>query len=207
VRALFVLVKRTVAHLQHIEIVETSRRCVLRHVGSVGSDVGERVPAVRNVSGHAPRVTVVLAPGPDTVATPLAHGEENGSTSASESVAHRGVVRLCARAPIPACLRSTASNARKVAGIVLPVVDAPRCQSLRILCLMALGAWISGTRHGARVAVQTELETLVVDFVDDRLHALRPLLWVWNEEARAVTLFGVPTVIDVEVLVASVLES
>jgi hypothetical protein len=72
---------------------------------------------------------------------------------------------------------------------------------------MTLGAWVAGASHDASITVQAKFETLVVNLVDDGLHTLWPLGRIGYKVAGAVPLLAVPAVVNVEVLVASVLEA
>lgn len=206
-RTLLVLIQRTIPHLQHIQIIEPARCSILRNPRRGIRNASQRGPAIRNITTHAPRVAIVLAPCPHAVSAPLAHGEQDRTSGFRERIAHLGVVRLRGRLRRPTCLRHAARRTRRVTRIMFPVIDAPLRNRLCVLLFVALGSRPPRTRHGSCVAVEAEFEALAVNAVDGGLHALWPFGRVGDEVSRAVALLGGPAVVDVEVGVAGVFEA
>lgn len=90
---------------------------------------------------------------------------------------------------------------------MLPEVNAPAGKKSCVLCFSTPRPGVTRARQGTRTAVETKLQTHAVDLVRDGLDAVRPLAWVWNQVARAVSLLERPAVVDIHVLVADILQT
>src|SRR5262249_43529951 len=96
-----------------------------------------------------------------------------------------------------------------VGGAVVPldVVDAPRGEGHRVLHLVILGAGPMAAGLGAAVAVDAELQALVVNVVGDGLDAVGKRRRVRLQRAVGGARRQRPAVVDVHVLVAGVLHA
>ena len=169
-------------------------------------DPDDRGPVIPVIDRHPPRVSVVGPPRPDIIPAPLTQGKEDGPADGLEGVVHGGVPRL--RAPGGRAARlHDGPVAGRVAVVVLPVVDAPGRERLRVLDLVALRARVAAAGLGAGTAVQAELEAHSVDLVRDGFDTVGPLGGVGDQVARGVSRQGAPAVVDVDVVVAEIFEA
>lgn len=194
---------------QHVQIVEPPGARVLCDILRRGADAYDRRPIPPVIRRHAPRVAHALAPRPHAVAPPLAQVEVDVlcALDAGDGVAHGGVPRLRVALWAPARLRQRARVAWRVAVVVLPEVDVPRGEELRVLHLVALRARVARARLGAGAAVEAEFQAQGVDLLRHGADAVGPFGGVGDEEARRVARLGRPAVVDVDVAVADVFEA
>ena len=145
------------------------------------------------------QVTDLVGPLPRLARPPLADAVDDVATRCLERVPHRGValdVLLLGRAALVEAV------------VVLEVVDAPVGEGLRVDLLVAEAARVAGARHGARVLVDPELESQRVHVVGGAVDAARELHRVGHQATGLrVALMGHPAVVDVDVLVARVLQA
>ena len=163
-------------------------------------------PIIPVINTHPPRIAYTGSPRPNTVPSPLAKIVIDFSPTFLERITHFGHPR--ARIPDR---RLTGLDPSTIAGritiIVFPKVDAPAGECLRVLIFMAFGSRVTTTRHRSSASIQAELEAHAMDLVYHRFDAIGPLVRVWNKIAARVALLGTPAVIDVDVLIAQILQA
>lgn len=190
----------------HVKVVEAPGSRILSDARGSRRDPDNRGPVIPVVHRHSPRVPVVGSPGPDIIPAPLAQRKEDGPANGFEGIVHCGVPRL--RVPSRRSARlDHGPVARRVAVVVLPVVDAPGRKRLRVLDLVALRAWVAPAGLGAGTTVQTKLEAHAVDLVCDGFDAVGPFGGVGDQVSRGIPRKGAPAVVDVDVGVAEVFEA
>ena len=205
---------KSVANFKHIEVVPMSGAAVLADVlvhidDGPQSKLGPRakrhfaVPAMSDVARNAPHVSHVCAPKPRLVVAPLADIENHRATGGVDSVAHQGVggggVLL---------IIETAIARASVAPVEFQKIDAPLSVLPCIVVLITTSAGVAAASLGAGAVVDAEFKTLGVYVIRHSLDAVRKLLLVGNKEQGLwVALHLHPSVIDDNVLVASVFET
>ena len=190
----FFVGQTTVADLEHVWVSPRTGPSSLEVFLTNPEVVLDKCPAVSNVLRASPAVGSLGSPLPGVVLAPVAQRVEDGSTGSHERVSHRRVSDL-------------ARNGIVVAIVVLKVVDSPISEVLSIFFLVVEGASSFGARLGSSGRVDSELEALVVNVVSNGLHAIGESLRVGNKVTISGSLEQVPAVIQVDVLVADIVQS
>jgi hypothetical protein len=190
----------------HIQVIEAPGTRVLADTRRGTRNSDDTSPIIPVVCAHPPCVAHTSSPRPNTVSSPLTEIIKDVSSALLERSPHR----RHPRPRVPDRRRTglhPSSVARRVAVVILPVIDTPACQCLCILGLVSLGPGVSRACHLASAPIKPELQTHAVNLVCHGLDAVGPLGRVWNEVSRRVTRLGAPAVIDNDVLVAQILEA
>jgi len=190
----FFVGQTTVADLEHVWVSPRTGPSSLEVFLTNPEVVLDKCPAVSNVLRASPAVGSLGSPLPGVVLAPVAQRVEDGSAGSHERVSHRRVSDL-------------ARNGIVVAIVVLKVVDSPISEVLSIFFLVVEGASSFGARLGSSGRVDSELEALVVNVVSNGLHAIGESLRVGNKVTISGSLEQVPAVIQVDVLVADIVQS
>ena len=190
-----------VAHLavpdfEHVGIVPVAGAGVFFEAVLVEADDGHSVVPVADVARRAPQVAPDRrSPLPHALEAVLAQAVNDGPPRARQGVVHLLVRGLHLGGLI---------DPRSAAPIVLQVIDAPVGVLLGVLFLVAVAPFVFGAGLRSRRRVDTQLQSLAVDVVGQRLH-VRELLVRLNHAARVA--LPLPAVVDVDVDVARVLHA
>lgn len=194
----------------HVKVVVATRLGVLENRRSLVGNANNVLPFTPVVDAHAPHVSDRSTPGPDLIPAPVTKRVEDIPSCVAEHVSHQLVARSRARTLVVGAgldVGCVACVALCVAVVVLPVVNAPAGKKLSILLFVALTSGVTSTSLYTSVTVEAELETHVVNLIDDRLDTSWPLVWVRDKVALRITLLCRPAIIDVDVLVTGILEA
>ena len=194
----------------HVKVVVATGLGVLKDRRSLVGNANNVLPFTPVVDAHAPHVSDRSTPGPDLIPAPVAKRVEDIPSCVAEHVSHQLVARSRARTLVVRAgldVGCVACVALCVAVVVLPVVNAPAGKELGILLLVTLTSGVTSASLYTSVTVEAELETHVVDLVNDGLDTSWPLVWVRNKVALRITLLRRPAIIDVDVLVTGILQA
>src|SRR4051794_3155683 len=198
--AVFVLA-HAVAHFEHVHVVPVAGPGELAQAGlpvedaqyaQASRETGAEfaVEAIIDIGRGAPRMANLAGPLPRLAHAPFAQAEQHRPAGLGDRVAHRGVGRFGA-------------HAWGVAPVVLDVIDAPAGIGPRILIFVATATGTAAAGGRAGVRVDTQLESLAMHIVRQRLYPGWEALGVWLDIAVGVAL-ALPAIVNVHVLVAGV---
>ena len=120
---------------------------------------------------------------------PVAGGEEDFTPGCFQRHRHGEVARLAV------------AGLREVAEVVLEEIHTPVRKRLRIDEFMVIAAGIARARPHARAGVHAELQSLAVNVVSNRLHAMRELLRVRHDAAIRAALAQAPAVVNDQIFI------
>jgi hypothetical protein len=163
----------------HIQIIEAPRTRVLTDTRCSTGNPHHTGPIIPVIFTHPPRMSHIGPPGPHIVPPPLTQTIKDIPPALLQRTPHHCHPRPRIPYRRPTRLHWTAI-ARRIAIIILPVIDAPTRQRLRILDLIPFRPGVSRTCQRARAAIEPELQTHAVDLVDDGLYAVGPFGGVGN---------------------------
>ena len=200
-RARFGCAQARVADFEHVGIVPVAGAGVLlqTHLQLQNKLPAERVSAlaivaIHDVAGGAPQMTDVFGPGPGLGVAPFAQAEDDRPAGGVDRITHRLISLLGVRRAV-------------IAPVVLQIVDSPGGVREGVLKLVAAAAGQAGAGLGSGAVVDAEQETVRVQVIANRFHAVRETLGVGNQIALGVPLRGLPTVVNHDVPVARLLHS
>ena len=81
----------------------------------------------------------------------------------------------------------------------IPKIYPPTDQLSDVTLFPSFTSGVARTGLVASTSIQTELESHVVNLVDNRLDAVGPFCWVGDKFSGAVAAFGGPAVVNVDV--------
>ena len=154
------------------------------------------LPHVAYVVRSAPELSAhFLAPLLALALTPFADAEHDVASRLLQRVSHCAVALSCCGTVL-----------RRIAVVVLQIVDAPRSEGACVLLLETEARCPSAAGELRRIRVDAELQTLRVDIVGERLYARRELLRVGYDVVLSVAS-ALPEVVDEDIFVAGVAKS
>ena len=136
-----------------------------------------------------------LAPFLTLTLSPFADAEHDVAPRLLQCVSHCAVALACRCAVF-----------RRVAVVILQIVDAPRGEGACVLLLKAQACCPSATSELRCIRVDAELQSLRVNIVGERLYARRELLRVGYDVVLSVAS-ALPEVIDEDIFVAGIAKS
>ena len=201
-----VLVHRhAIAHFEHIGVVPMSRSGVSAqgltetyalHDANVGEALGMHASGIEvapDVGTDTPAMPYLAGPFPRLMATPFTHTHEDRAPSCAEGITHELIGTL-------------GVDIGGVTPVLLQIINFPPGILQGILILMSQTAWQTSTSASTAVAVDTQFQAFCVNVVCQRFHTIGKLLGVTLDEPVGITL-TVPTVVDVDVLIAGFAQS